>query len=373
MAAEIRKRMAGNGFGWQFAIAQNGKFVPGNDTNDKRSGGFARSDADNPDGGAIAMKPTMRYEIASVTKNVTAVATMKLLRAQNKGLTIDSRVAPWLPTSWKRGKGWDKMTFGNLLAHKSGIVQMLEAQKDILGETEFKKVATNHWAGLRWIVEQDVKPGSDPIYKNANYGLAGIANAYLWKAAGGKVMGKQATYVETTNWKGDEIKKKVYVDVVLAVGETTHARYQMDFNQRRIFTPAGIPNVGCVGDPETAGLNYAAGATQSSKGKLMSWPSLICAGNAGLRLSSIELVRYLAHLRHGNIIDPADLKTMDDEKLGWNRGSGGAHGHGGALLPTLWTCAYTFPDGTEAAIIVNSPKVTTDRCDVLTQSWAAAK
>ena len=31
------------------------------------------------------------------------------------------------------------------------------------------------------------------------------------------------------------------------------------------------------------GLNYPAGATQSTKGSLLAWPSLICAGNAGLR------------------------------------------------------------------------------------------
>ena len=377
MAAEIRKLMTNNGFGWQFAIAQNGKFVPGNDTTDKRSGGFARSDADNPNGGSIAMKPTMRYELASVTKNVTAVATMKLLRAQNKGLTVDSRVGPYLPGAWKRGKGWDTMTFRNLLAHNSGILQMLVAQQAKLGETQFKKVFNNNWDGLRWTVAQNVTPGSGAVYKNANYGLLGIANAYLWKAVGGQVMGTKATYVESMNYKGDEIKKKVYVPVVLDVGENTHARYQEQFNQRRIFTPAGINNVGCVGDPATSGLNYAAGADKDSKGKLMAWHHLICAGNAGLRLSAIELVRYLAHLRHGNIIDPADLKTMDDGRLGWNYASNGTFGHGGALnpdnAPQTWTCAITFADGTEAAIIVNSPTVTTDRCDVLKLAWAAAK
>ena len=54
MAASIRAQMSGNAFGYQFAIAQNGKLVPGNATDDKRAGGFARSDADTVGVGAGA-------------------------------------------------------------------------------------------------------------------------------------------------------------------------------------------------------------------------------------------------------------------------------------------------------------------------------
>ena len=57
----------------------------------------------------------------------------------------------------------------------------------------------------------------------------------------------------------------------------------------------------------------------------------------GLRLSATEIVRYLAHLRHGTIVHPDDLKTMDDLRVGWaaaNNKSGepaGARWHGGAF------------------------------------------
>ena len=40
--------------------------------------------------------------------------------------------------------------------------------------------------------------------------------------------------------------------------------------------------------------------------------------------------------------------------------------HGGAFNGTnqVWTCAITFPDGTEAAMIVNSPLVQGSACTV---------
>ena len=77
----------------------------------------------------------------------------------------------------------------------------------------------------------------------------------------------------------------------------------------------------------------------------------------GLRLSSVEIVRYLVHLRHGKTIDPADLATMDALRAGWreagNLGAGtppGVYWHGGELqvnkITTLHTCGITFPDGT---------------------------
>ena len=106
-------------------------------------------------------------------------------------------------------------------------------------------------------------------------------------------------------------------------------------------------------------------------------------GNAGLRLSATEMVRYLAHLRHGTIVHPDDLKTMDDLRLGWAAGNNSgepaaARWHGGAFngdgSPQVWTCGMTFADGTEAALIVNSPlKNGNDACDVLLAGYQAGK
>jgi CubicO group peptidase (beta-lactamase class C family) len=373
MAANITAAMTGKAFGWQFAIAQGGKYVTAGAL------GTARSKADN-DGIEMKMKPTTRYEIASLTKNVTAVATMKLLRL--RGLNVNSPIHGYLPTSWKRGSGFgatdaQKVTFAQLLTHTSGAYQttQLPACKDVCG---------NDWDGLEAMVKIGVVPNSSRVYKNANYALLRILNARMWKAAGGKIMGTKTEYVEGTNHKGDEIKKPVQVPYVLPINAATSGRYAMDFVRRFILTPAGIKNVGCVAaDASTAGLNYAPGATQKTEGQLMYWPEEQCPGNAGLRLSSIEIVQYLAHLRHGTIIEPVDLATMDALRAGWreanNLGAGtpaGVYWHGGGLQQAdrttiLHTCGITFPDGTEASLFVNSA-MSLNKCTVLRDAWIAA-
>ena len=138
MEASIQSQMAGNAFGWQFAIAQNFKLVQASSIG---ASGFALSGAD-AGGSPVAMAPAMPMDIASATKTMTAIATMKLLRAND--LTIESRVAPYLPTGWKRGSGFEQtgdrravtsrpeskpIRFRHLLAHTSGINQAIAAWK----------------------------------------------------------------------------------------------------------------------------------------------------------------------------------------------------------------------------------------------------
>lgn len=369
MAASIVKSMTDKAFGWQFAIAQHGNYATSG------SDGSARSAKDNK-GQALKMKPTMRYEIASLTKNITAVATMKLLRL--RGLNVNASIDEYLPADWKRGKGFKtkSVTFAQLLTHTSGILQATQT-------TACKDVCGNTWDGVKGHVAVGVIPNSSRVYKNANYALLRVLNAAMWKASGGKIYGFKTEYVESMNYKGDEIKKPVKVKVVLPVNADTNARYAMDFVDKRILTPAGIKNVTCtVSDQSTVGWNYLAGATESTSGQFMSWPSSECAGNAGLRLSSIEIVRYLAHLRHGKIIEAPDLATMDALRAGWREADNLGPGtpapvrwHDGALqvnkITILHTCGITFPDGTEASIIINSA-TTLNKCRVLRDAWIAA-
>jgi hypothetical protein len=56
------------------------------------------------------------HEVASFTKNVTAVATMKLLR--ERGLSIESHIAPYLPSSWKLSAS-EAHAVRHVLAHAS--------------------------------------------------------------------------------------------------------------------------------------------------------------------------------------------------------------------------------------------------------------
>ena len=110
--------MTGNAFGWQLAIAKDGQLVVTD------QGGTAVSSTDNG-GTKISMSPYQKMELASVTKNITAVATMQLLR--RNGLTVESKVYPYLPQGWTLGPGFTNVRFRHLLTHTSGIKQALAA------------------------------------------------------------------------------------------------------------------------------------------------------------------------------------------------------------------------------------------------------
>ena len=379
MADGIEDRLSGNAFGWQFAIAQGGQYKT------SRAGGTARSAADNG-GTAKAMTPSIRYEMASVAKNTTAIQTMELLRRH--GLTVESSIDKFLPSEWVRGAGFNtkSVKFRHLLAHTSGLEQVFLS----LDDDDVAQYA-NDWDGLRVAVAMGAIPNAARSYFNTNYALLRVLNARMWHAAGGRVYGWEWVEYETVNWKGDEITKKKQVQVVVAPDESNHVRYAQDHLKREVLEPAGIYNVTCApNSPTTDGMAYKANATQQSRGWVLRWPANQCFGATGIRLNSIEMVRYLSHLRFGSILPKDAVTEMDSVLGGWDgASSGGTFEKGGDLTlgavdvgdqdPTgagrvqVHTCVVTFPDGTAASVIVNSPLGGPDyQCVVLRKAWAAA-
>jgi CubicO group peptidase (beta-lactamase class C family) len=360
MKASVLSRIQGRTFGWQLAIAQNGQLKVA------ASDGTAVSQADN-NGSWVPMKPTQRMELASVTKNITAVATMKLLR--RNGLTVESKVWPYLPPLWDESK-FKEVRFKHLLTHTSGIKQALAAMAN--------PPKDNSWAAMRVVVENGTQVDSQRAYKNANFALLRVIDAKLWKLSGGSGWGP--------------------------VSSLNHTKYMLDFDRKHIFEPAGLYNIGCIPTSTTTGVrSYALGSNQTSNGAVFGTNSDECAGARGIALSSVQLLQYLTHLRHGSIINPADLETMDQLRAGWsedaNGGDGGESGvldgkpdntlspgaywHGGDLYGSsnreLHTCAMTFDDGTEATLLINSaigagdPGEGPTQCGILLRAWTAAK
>jgi CubicO group peptidase (beta-lactamase class C family) len=362
MHESVLDQIQGRTFGWQLAIAQNGQLKV------TASDGTAVSQADN-NGNWVSMKPTQRMELASVTKNITAVATMKLLR--RNGLTVESKVWPYLPPAWDESK-FKAVKFKHLLTHTSGINQAITAMPAA------QRPKDNTWASMRIVVENGTTVDSQRQYKNANFALLRVIDAKLWKLSGGSGFGPVAAW--------------------------NHTKYLLDFDRKHIFEPAGLHNIGCIPSSTTTGVrSYALNSNQTSNGKVFGTNSDECAGARGIALSSVQLLQYLAHLRHGSIINPADLATMDQLRAGWNEDSNGGDGgqsgapdgvadnalspgaywHGGDLFGSngreLHTCAMTFDDGTEATLLINSaigaadPGEGTTQCGILLRAWIAAK
>lgn len=369
-------RMNGRAFGWQLAIAQDGKLA----LTDKRGTAVSQMDTG---GSSTPMQPTMRMELASVTKNITAVATMKLLRRNS--LSVESLVYPYLPDGWVIGNGFEKVRFRHLLTHTSGLNQAITAMAN--------PPTNNGWDAMKTVVANGTTVDSQRQYKNANFAILRIVNAELWNRSGGK---KYVTEVEEfENDKGVVIKTVEHTYEV-PITAANHTSYVLEYMRKYIFEPAGLYGIGCIPQGTTTGVrSYPLFATQAHKGTVLGTSNEECAGARGIAMSAVQLVQYLAHLRHGSIIAPADLATMDKLRAGWAENANGFDGnndgnpdntmspgvfwHGGALLgdavsPGLHTCAMTFADGTEAALLVNSELTAGDGpCGVLIRAYRDAQ
>jgi CubicO group peptidase (beta-lactamase class C family) len=62
------------------------------------SGGLARTSANPP---STPMAPSLVTDIASVSKTMTATGILQLLA--NDGLTIDTKISPYIYSDWKQG------------------------------------------------------------------------------------------------------------------------------------------------------------------------------------------------------------------------------------------------------------------------------
>lgn len=78
--------------------------------------GLARTFANSP---RRTMTANVPISIASIGKMFTAVAAIKLL--DRHGLSIDTRISPYLPYDWVQGPGVEAITFRELLTHRAGF------------------------------------------------------------------------------------------------------------------------------------------------------------------------------------------------------------------------------------------------------------
>ena len=69
----------------------------------------------------LGWKPDIKMHVASVSKLVTAMAMVKLLR--DKGVSYDALVSPYLPSYLSVGPNLSGLTFRQLLSHRSGFRQ----------------------------------------------------------------------------------------------------------------------------------------------------------------------------------------------------------------------------------------------------------
>ncbi|MCU0353037.1 MAG: serine hydrolase [Cytophagales bacterium] len=261
-----------------------------------------------------------RTNLASVSKTLTAVGVIKLLTA--KGLSIDTAVAPYLPSDWQRGPNVAGITFKQLLTHTSGI-----RDQDGNGvDYEF----------LKTMIAKGASTDKSYQYQNQNFALFRIIIPYL-----------------------NGFKEQGVTDRPLAL-----AKAYLSYMNASVFKPAGLKTVTAKPDAQNPTLFYPFPAG-NIHGTDFGDSTLYSAGS-GIHLSMDELNQFLGKFRFTDaVLNAQQRKLMDDHQLGWYRGNvtnGTQFSHGGYLwFPTpngagsLNTSFYDFSLGVQVTLIHNSP------------------
>ncbi len=153
-AENLKKRLDDTTTGYGISIYGKGVLVEHFTHGDKRT---------HRDGGDIAFENSSRLFIASMSKTLTAIATIQLLKAD--GLTPNTLIKDYLPPDWELGQNIDKITFRDLLTHMSGI--RANGPQDCNGEL---------YKQLRCKISKGVKLDSMAVqsYQNMNFALLRI-------------------------------------------------------------------------------------------------------------------------------------------------------------------------------------------------------
>ena len=217
---------------------------------------------------SVPVTSTTIFNVASVTKTVTAVAVMKLVEAGK--LNLDDSIGTYLeglPDSWR------EVTVRQLLSHTSGLPDIVKSgTPDPIADTPEEAVS------LLRDRPMDFVPGTQYRYNQTNYMLLGLL---IEKLSG-------LSYTQ--------------------------------FCQTQLFGPARLSNAQ-FGDTQKLIKNRgpiytpyqfdAQGKPTPSDLRLLQWkgPPMVYPTN-GLNISAEELARWLIVLIKGEVITRASLETL---------------------------------------------------------------
>jgi CubicO group peptidase (beta-lactamase class C family) len=320
-ADKLETRLKNRSVGYSFTVAGgSGNLLV------SRAGGDARR---APDANARKMAIDDKFNVASVSKTVTAAAVMKLLA--EKGLSVDAPVHKYLPSSWTPGANFNTVTFRELLTHRAGI------RCD--GEVTYDNLKACVAAGIN----PRIKP--QQLYNNSNYAL--------FRFIIPRLNGYPVTPIKIDESKLPAIYAKLYADYV----------------KQNVFAPIGLTGIDLKPVPTNPALAYQ-------------YPSPAQAGDSfgdmtetsasrGWNMSSKQLAIFLHGLLYTEKILPREVsQRMKKEQLGlWKADVTDPavldYEHGGYYpgkdkqgnvfnKGEMNTLIANFPNGVNVAIIVNS-------------------
>lgn len=331
----ITSRLNPNTVGYSMVLYKDGKYLS------SWAAGYSVLKKDVPDilAEGLSMRPETRINIASVTKPITAVAVLKALQI-DEGVSLDSKVADFLPAHWTKGPGVNNLSFKDFMSQYTGM-------NDNNGSTSI--------AALReWIKVGVTRPKTEYKYINGNLAIFRIALPYLKARKNATAVNALNLLAKTNEAEFNKIVSDNYVKIV----------------RDTVFTPMGIKNVSMKDDNKYATRLYNK-SNNAAGYKVGDWTEI--GGGGGWVMSAYELATFMANVRYNdNILAPSTRKLMDDHFLGWQdpaawtqlKGKYGDYlGHGGLLryntssdetIVGMVSVIVNFPSGYQGVLLINS-------------------
>lgn len=248
------------------------------------------------------------FDVASVTKPITAVAVLRLVEAGR--LSLDDTIPQWVPNL---PASWSAITVRHLLAHRSGVPDYITTLP--VAQASRLDGLTN--AGLLQRLTQearlDFSPGSAAAYSNSNFVLL--------------------------------------AEIIARVSGQTYS----DHLRETIFEPLGMRSTFVTGATMPPNISQALNFAS----KTTTWGiNLLTMGDMGIFSSVADLALLLRAFRSGLLVSAETAQAMTVAQSGQALNAGGEYYGFGWLMPGNTTQPTVFAhsgmkDGFRSIVRVN--------------------
>jgi CubicO group peptidase (beta-lactamase class C family) len=313
--AALNKALAANTAGYVMQLRQHGQPIASAESN------WAKLPADGSEGWSQGV----RMHIASCSKLITAIAMTRTLAAHN--LPASTKIIDYLPTYWAKGPNIDKITFADLMTHRSGF--RVNGTSDTFYSIMKAQVASG-------VTTANLGQYS---YQNMNFAICRILLPVMNGTIPANTVFPPA--IQDQHW--DYVTITAYADYVA----------------QHLFTPAGVSGPTFTHpDPDALAYAFPTGAGWNS-GDLTA-----DCGGAGWHMSVDDLLDVMGCFRRkGTIMSATAAQTMLDDgfgidliestPLGTLYNKNGLWGSGGGQVEQSLT--YFLPRDMELVVLANSP------------------
>lgn len=326
ISATLKNRVVG----YQIAVCYNGQVVAA------QAWGYAKRVPDCP----VLMDDCSKFNIASQSKTITTAALLQLLDANN--LTVDSAIAPYLPSGWAVSGYMSRLRFRHFISHRTAFPG-----------TNSATPSTSNWNACKTFVESTPQPAVCPNpnnpdqnafdYRNCNLAIMRIIIPALWR----KLPTAPA-----------ELKNAP------AITDALCQKYYEQYVQQYVLTPAGVSASLKQSSPGDV-LFYDWTSTDAGDDYFTDWT--LHGGGGGWVMNAAKLARTMYAIGYNDAVcTPANRAIMQSHPtLGWRGGftntanttQGLAFGHGGDLNSQGGEMHGNYailPNGITVSVMINS-------------------